>query len=221
MPTATLEEYLETIYKLGQAGEVRPSALAEALEVSPPTVTATLKRLARRGLVDRPAGAVTLTESGRLEALSILRRHRLAERLLVDVLGLRWEEAHEEACRLEHALSPRVQEALEAFLDNPEVCPHGHPIPAADLTVEPSRGVPLTDAESGSHVTVIRVGEDSDEMLIHLSDVGLVPGTSVEVVGFEAFDGPVKLVVAGRELSLSRQVAAHVIVSAGESPASQ
>ncbi|MDP2299157.1 MAG: metal-dependent transcriptional regulator, partial [Actinomycetota bacterium] len=101
MPSATLEEYLEAIYKAAERGEVRPGHLAEALGVSAPTVTATLGRLKTAGLIERPDGGVTLTPDGRQAALDIVRRHRLAERFLVDALGLPWDEVHDEACQLE------------------------------------------------------------------------------------------------------------------------
>ena len=121
MPTAALEEYLESIYKLAQAGPVRPTQIAEAVGVSGPTVTATLRRLAMHGLVSREGTKVVLTEEGLQRSLDIVRRHRVAETFLVDTLGLDWDAAHEEACTLEHALSPRVLAALEEFLDNPAV----------------------------------------------------------------------------------------------------
>ncbi len=181
MPSETLEEYLETIYKLSERGSVRPTPIAEALGVSGPTVTATLKRLESRGLVTRSDGDVVLTAEGRTLAIDIIRRHRVAERFLVDILGLSWEDAHEDACRLEHALSPRVMERLEEFLDNPEVCPHGHPIPSAAGDIVPVEGVPLCDLESGGSSRIVQVAEDDDAMLTYLGSLGMYPGTEVRV----------------------------------------
>ncbi len=140
MPTATLEEYLETIYKLSERGPAKPTQIAEEIGVSGPTVTNTLKRLEAAGLVRRDGTDVVLTDEGRAHSIDIIRRHRIAERFLVDVLGIDWHDVHEDACLLEHALSPRVLAALETYLDNPEVCPHGHPIPAADGTVRTVSG---------------------------------------------------------------------------------
>lgn len=213
MPTPTLEEYLETIYKLSANGVVRPTQIAEAIGVSGPTVTATLGRLEAHGLVSREGREVVLTAAGTAQSLEIVRKHRIAERFLVDILGLDWDEAHEDACLLEHAMSPRVVAALEAFLENPTECPHGHPIPSADGTVALSAaGTPLSEVEPGHTVSVLRVAED-DETLGYLGDQGLVPGARVVVVAVEPFGGPLSVSVDGTARTLAREVAARVIVS--------
>lgn len=214
MPSATVEEYLEAIYKLSERGEVRPTQLADALGVSGPTVTATLRRLEAAELVERPGGGVELTESGRTQALSILRRHRLAERFLADVLGLPWDVVHDEACSLEHALSPRVQEALERYMDNPEVCPHGHPIPNSELHIAELAGTPLADHDAGERVEVIRVAEDDERLLAYLASHGLFPGATVDIVDAAPFDGPFLLEVKGETFALGRNIAGKVIVKA-------
>lgn len=211
MPTATLEEYLESIYKLSELGPVRPTQLAESIGVSGPTVTATLHRLESHGLVSREGRSVTLTEEGRTRALDIVRRHRLAERFLVDALGLKWDEAHEDACLLEHALSPRVLSALETFLDNPAFCPHGHPIPAADGSVHTVTGVLLSDTDAGCTVRVLRVNED-DELLGYIGDLGLKPGAVVEVIEAAPFDGPLTVTISGATTAISREVGSRVTV---------
>lgn len=210
MPSATLEEYLETIYKISLNGEVRPTQIADALAVSGPTVTATLRRLETAGLVTRPAGGVALTDLGRRDAIEVVRRHRLAERFLVDALGLPWDSVHEEACLLEHAMSPRVQAALGVFLDNPSVCPHGHPIPAVDGTLPEPTGVLLSTFEAGSEGLVLRVGEESDAMLSYLGSIGLVPGARVRVIEVAPFSGPLLVSVSGSEHAVSPQVAGVV-----------
>jgi DtxR family Mn-dependent transcriptional regulator len=212
MPSATLEEYLEAIYKLAERGEVRPTQLADTLGVSGPTVTATLRRLEAAGLVERPSGGVSLTPSGRTQALSILRRHRLAERFLADVLDLPWDVVHEEACRLEHALSPRVQEALERYMDNPEVCPHGHPIPTADLEIAEVPGTQLADHSAGERVVVVRVAEDEEQLLTYLASHGLFPGAVVDIVDVSPFAGPFLLKVKDDVFALGRDIAGKVIV---------
>jgi DtxR family transcriptional regulator, Mn-dependent transcriptional regulator len=212
MPSATLEEYLETIYKLSEKGEVRPTQIADSLGVSGPTVTATLRRLEAADLVARPSGGVALTASGRTQALSILRRHRLSERFLADILGLPWDVVHDEACRLEHALSPRVQEALERYMDNPEVCPHGHPIPSADLSIAELAGTPLAEQTKGDRVIVLRVAEDDEKLLGYLASLGMFPGAEVEIVDVSPFDGPFLLTVHGETFALGRDIAGKVIV---------
>jgi len=207
MPSATLEEYLETIYKISLNGEVRPTQIADALSVSGPTVTATLRRLETAGLVTRPAGGVALTEQGRRDAIEVVRRHRLAERFLVDALQLPWDSVHEEACLLEHAMSPRVQAALEKFLDNPSVCPHGHPIPSSDGVLPEPTGVPLSTLEVGAEGLIVRVGEENEAVLTYLGSIGLVPGARVRVLEIAPFDGPLLLSVSGYEHAVALAVA--------------
>jgi len=213
MPSATIEEYLEAIYKLAEKGPVRPGQVAEAMGVSAPTVTATLGRLQVAGLVDRPDGGVELTLSGRRGALDIIRRHRLSERFLVDVLRLPWAEVHEEACQLEHALSPRVQEALERFMDNPEVCPHGHPIPSADGAIAEQAGAPLCESGSGDEVKIVRIEDEDGELLSYLSSLGMFPGTAVRVCDIAPFKGPLMVEVGDARYALGRDVAEKIVVA--------
>jgi DtxR family Mn-dependent transcriptional regulator len=212
MPSATLEEYLEVIYKMSLNGDVRPTQIAEALSVSGATVTASLGRLEKAGLVTRPEGGVALTESGRAEAIAVVRRHRIAERFLVDALGLPWDAAHEEACRLEHAMSPRVLEALETFLSNPAVCPHGHPIPSVNGEMAELAGRPLAQLAAGATGVVVRVAEDDEDVLTYVASLGLFPGVQVQVVESAPFEGPLLVSVAGRKHALARAVANIVSV---------
>lgn len=211
MPTPTLEEYLETIYKLAQEGPVRPTQIAESIGVAGPTVTATLKRLEGHGLVTRKGTEVLLTDAGRIRSLDIVRKHRIAETFLVDVLGLDWEAAHEDACLLEHAMSQRVLAALEAYLDNPEVCPHGHPIPNAQGLVAPELGRSLADTAAGEKVVVLRVAEDED-VLGYLGAHGLRPSASLEVLERDEIGGLITVSIAGERVVLSLGVARHVTV---------
>jgi DtxR family Mn-dependent transcriptional regulator len=215
MPSATIQEYLEAIYKLSLKGEVRPTQIADVLGVSGPTVTATLRRLESAELVTRPDGGVALTEQGSREAIDVVRRHRLAERFLVDALGLPWDTVHEEACLLEHAMSPRVLESLERFLDNPSVCPHGHPIPSVEGILPTLAGVPLSGLSAGTAALVVRVSEDDDKVVSYLGSIGLVPSAEVAVLEVAPFDGPMLLVVAGSERAVSLEVAKCVFVELG------
>lgn len=213
MPTATLEEYLETIYKLAQKGAVRPTQIADFVGVSGPTVTATLRRLEAQCLVERaPDGGVLLTDAGLRSALDIVRRHRIAERFLVDVLGLDMSEAHEDACLLEHALSPRVLLALEEYLDSPDVCPHGYPIPASDGSVATVHGRPLSDLVQGESAVVLQIAEDDGAVLSYLEGLGLVPGKQVTVVEVAPFNGPLVVEVENSRPALAREIAARVLV---------
>jgi len=216
MPTPTLEEYLETIYKLSQKGSVRPTQIADAIRVSGPTVTATLRRLEVQGLTSREGNEISLTSVGLAAALDIVRRHRISERFLVDVLGLDLDEAHEDACLLEHALSPRVLEALERYLENPEVCPHGHPIPTSDGSVATVVGIPLSECVPGERSVVIQLAEDDDAVLSYLANLGLLPGRSVTVVEVAPFDGPLLVDIGGVSSAIAREMAERVLVRCRE-----
>lgn len=213
MSSATLEEYLETIYKLSERGSVRPAQIADAMSVSGPTVTATLKRLQVRGLITRPDNGVALTDTGTHEAIDIVRRHRLAERFLVDALGLPWDQVHEEACLLEHALSPRVQTALESFLENPAFCPHGHPIPRRDGTVAVVSGEPLSDVAKGLRVRIVLVEDEDGNLLSYLASLGMFPGTSLVVRDVAPFKGPLMIEVGDSRYALGRDIASKIIVT--------
>lgn len=211
MTTPTLEEYLETIYKLAHEGPVKPTRIAESIGVSGPTVTATLKRLASRGLITRSGTDVVLTAEGVARSVDIVRKHRIAERFLVDVLELDWEAAHEDACLLEHALTDRVLLALERYLDNPEVCPHGHPIPSAEGVIRQSAGIPLAELGPGTRATVLRVAED-ENLLGYLGELGLQPGAAVAVIEAEPFEGPLTIETAAGKRPIALDVARHVTV---------
>lgn len=219
MASAILEEYIEAIYKLAEKGPVRPTLIAESVGVSGPTVTATLRRLESRGLITRERGEVVLSPEGHTLALDIIRRHRISERFLVDVLGLSWDEAHEDACMLEHALSPRVLGKLEAFLENPEVCPHGHPIPTAEGVVNHVKTAPLYEFEAGAEVRIVKVVEDDDEMLAYLGSMGMFPGRRLKILNIAPFGGPLTVEVAGQIHAIGKEVAGNIFVS--EEPGSQ
>ena len=214
MTTPTLEEYLETIYKLSEDGFVRPTQIADAIGVSGPTVTATLKRLQARGLITRTGTKVVLTEEGVERSLDIVRKHRVAERFLVDVLGMDWDTAHEDACQLEHAMSTRMLEALEKFLDNPSECPHGHPIPTAEGQVNRTPGRPLSSAAEGEVTAVLRVTEE-EEVLRYLGEHGLRPGAAVTITKHDPVGGLLSLEVDGTPIVLSSDMAGHVTVTQG------
>jgi DtxR family Mn-dependent transcriptional regulator len=214
MPSATLEEYLEAIYKLGEKGDVRPMLIAEALGVSAPTVTATLGRLEKGGLIERPNNRILLTDEGRDQAISIVRRHRLAEVFLHDVLELPWDVVHAEACKLEHALSPEVAVALERFLRDPERCPHGHVIPRADGSMRFEESIALSETAPGITYVIAQVDEEEgEEFLAYLGELGLYPGTAVDVLEVAPFDGPITVMVGSTRCAVGRQAASLVMVT--------
>jgi DtxR family Mn-dependent transcriptional regulator len=184
-----VEEYLETIYELEEAGIVPMRArIVERLGVSAPSVSETVKRLEREGYLtlEPSSRAMVLTESGRKYATDMVRRHRLAERLLVDVLHVPWHQVHEEACRLEHAISDNLERHLVALLGDPGTCPHGNPIPGSHNPVAHVATVALADAPAGAETEVRRIDEqletDSAGLLL-LEDNDLTPGSRLTVTG--------------------------------------
>lgn len=212
MSSQAIEEYLEAIYRLSCESPARPTDIAQVVGVSAPTVSVTLGRMAKQGLVSRVGRGVELTAAGRAAAIEVVRRHRIAERFLVDTLGLGWDAAHEEACLLEHALSARVLEALERFLGSPENCPHGHPIPGAAGEVPAIEGVSLVSLLSGSCASVLRV-EEGGERLGYVGELGLVPGAKVKVLSIEPFEGPLTVEIDGATRVIAADIARMVTVA--------
>ncbi len=183
----TTEEYLETIFEIEEEGIVPIRArLVERLRLSAPAVSETVNRLVEQGNVElHDDRSLSLTPKGRAIARSIVRRHRLAERLLVDVIGLEWEKAHREADRWEHAISAEVEEKLVALLGDPATCPHGNPIPGSARVVDHSRAIVLADAKPGSFV-ISRISERlelDDDALTLIAHAKLIPGATAQVLG--------------------------------------
>jgi DtxR family Mn-dependent transcriptional regulator len=197
--SATVEEYLETIYNMSMEGELVIGArLAERFQVAAPSVTEMLKRLVRDGYVAMDSKRhVTLTEAGNKAAEAVLRRHRLTERFLVDMLGMQWHEVHEEACRLEHFISGAVEARVIANLNHPLTCPHGNPIPGlvpnARDYLKDHHAVRLSTVAEGVQVTILCVSEvveDEEALIRYLHDKGLTPGTQLTVIPLSGRDEP-------------------------------
>lgn len=191
-PSRAVEDYLLNIYTLSSEGRsVIAARLAEALELAPPTVTATLHRMAKRGLISVNAQKeVTLTDAGHSMAETMVRRHRLAERLLIDILGLDWADVHEEAHRFEHAISARVEERILAVLGGPTTCPHGSPIPGTGAALS-SDTVRLENIGAGERVVIHRISEDAEnnrELLGFFERSGLLPGREFDVAEVEPYN---------------------------------
>jgi DtxR family Mn-dependent transcriptional regulator len=201
------EEYLETILEIEEEG-IPPirARLVERLGISAPAVSETVNRLVEQGYAQLlPDRSLRLTPKGRQLAVSIVRRHRLAERLLTDVIGLEWEKVHREADRWEHAISADVEEKLVALLGDPATCPHGNPIPGSAHKVDVKGSTPLSRVESGP-VTVSRISEKielDDDALVLLAGAQLIPGSEAVVVG-SAPDGVVVKTAAGERKIPSR-----------------
>jgi DtxR family Mn-dependent transcriptional regulator len=214
--TVAVQDYLKAIYALESAGErVTTSALAERMSVSAPSATAMTKRLADLGLVERaPYKGVALTDEGRRGALEVLRHHRLLERYLVDRLGLSLDEVHVEADRLEHALSEELEARIDAELGFPTHDPHGDPIPDRELRVEAGGHASLLDVPLGGHASVSRVPDGNPELLRYLAELGLLPGSNVEVVSQAPFGGPVTVRTESGEHAISRELADRISAAA-------
>lgn len=208
----SIEEYLEAVYRLEREGPgVTTSGLASSLGVAPASVSGMLKKLAKDGYVEQVArGEVSLTREGLAVAVRVLRRHRLAERLLTDVLGMPWDEVHAEACMLEHAISDRVEKQLLTLLKDPQTCPHGQPIPPRDLSAPPSIGEPLAQAPVGSRAKVQSVTEELPEILRYLAEIGLKPGVEITVAGKAPLGGPMTIKIKGKEHAISLELAGLV-----------
>src|SRR3954464_12928549 len=172
--TVAEEEYLQTLFWLHEAGlQMTGANVARAMQLSPPTVHEMIGRLERDGYITRADDkAITFTDSGREHAEGIVRRHRLIERFLTDVLGIPWDEVHEEAERLEHAMSPVLEARMLAAIGDAKTCPHGHPIEAGNRI----EGVPLADVEVGAKVRIMRFENEAEDLLHYLKDAGVEPG---------------------------------------------
>ena len=215
------EEYLEAVYRLEREGPgVTTSGLAADLGVAPASVSGMLKKLATDGYLTYEArGHASLTEKGLRVAVRVIRRNRLAEVFLQDVLGMPWDEIHEEACRLEHAISDRVEQRLIAILGDPKVCPHGFPIPPADLSAPPRAGTRLAEAPTGSTVRVVEVVEDVPETLRYLDRIGLRPGATVDIVERGPMGSPITIEGPAGRSAISIELARLIAVSTEASPA--
>lgn len=211
-----VEMYLKSIVRLYDGEEpVSTSAIAQELSISAASVSSMLKRLDADGFVVHEGrhGVIPTAKGARIGAV-ILRRQRLAERLLVDCLGISWEIAGNEACRLEHAISPEVEQRLAEFLKHPTTCPHGHPIPHADGTLwQHENAVELIDLALGADATVLEVKHDIPELLKFLAEVGLRPGVKVRVIRRERAAGLLTILLNAKEHTVSAQLAGDILVA--------
>ena len=212
-PTPTVEDYLGAIYTLARDQEsVIGRRLAEWLEVSAPTVTATIQRMIRDGWVTMAEDkTIHLTAAGNEAAISVLRRHMLTELLLAQVLGIPWSRVHEEADRLEHDLSPETAARVAELVRDAAVCPHGNPIPGHEDITEGS--IPLLDAIPGRTYLLARVHEEIErdqQLMAFLEEHALIPGVRVEVVEIMPYNETVTLNCAGRPVVLGLSVARRI-----------
>lgn len=207
MPTVAVQDYLKEIHRLGGADhQVSPAEIAVGLGVRAPSVTGMLKRLASDGWIDYESGrGAQLTEKGRTEARRVIRRHRLVELFLTRVLGLDWSEVDAEAEALEHAISPRLEQALAQYMGEPHEDPHGHPIPtpAGELTRRNLRE--LSDFTPGQAAVIREVQDDNPDRLRHWRNHGLTPGATVRIRSYQPLDDVFEIDVDGRVILLGSE----------------
>jgi DtxR family Mn-dependent transcriptional regulator len=210
------EEYIETIYRLQKRnGVAKTKELAQILQVVPGSITNTIEHLETHDLVSHePYRGVKLTKQGEKLALDILRRHRLAERLLTDVLKAKWSSVHEDACKLEHALTKNVATLLEKSLGYPKVCPHGNPIPTENGSVDEQPCIALTEAEYGENYGVERITEENQENLELLAEKKITPNATIQVIRQDLFN--VFLCAEGKDQNLTKSLASNVMVNKRE-----
>lgn len=210
----SVEMYLKSVAELG--GDEIPVSIgrvAERLGVSPVSASEMMKRLVIQGLIrHRPYKGVTLTDSGRILASSVIRRQRLWECFLIDYLHLDWARAHDLACDLEHATAAEVEDALAIFLGNPEQCPHGNPIPRTNGFLSPASTVPLSAVSVGQTGTISSLVPEGTDILSYLAERKLRPGQEVTVLAAAPLEGPLTLQVNTAELELGLNLAALVLI---------
>ena len=201
-PSSAREDYLKAIFHLeAEEGRASTSSLAVRLGVRDPSVSAMLKRLAADGLVSyAPRHGATLTDAGRAACLRVVRRHRLLEAFLVEILGLDWSEVHDEAEILEHHLSDRIVDAMDHVLGYPAEDPHGHPIPTSEGTIRDRVLVSLDGVAIGTTATVRELRSDEAERLVRWKELGFVPGARIEMLERRDMEDVMKLRVGGSEV---------------------
>ncbi|NTU86114.1 MAG: metal-dependent transcriptional regulator [Chloroflexales bacterium] len=211
--TPAIEDYLKAIYTLQQQGAVTTSLLGEQRGSKPGSVTGMVKKLAEMNLVQHtPYQGVQLTPAGERIALEVIRHHRLLELFLVEALGYSWDEVHEEAEKLEHHISEKLEARIAARLGHPTIDPHGDPIPTVEGRIPQSSGVRLSDLEPDERARVVRMRDQSAERLRYLADLGLVPGAVIEIMATAPFDGPLSIRVGSAVYALDRRMARTIEV---------
>jgi DtxR family Mn-dependent transcriptional regulator len=207
--TRSVEDYLKAIYRLSPQGRAAStSEIAQRLDLSPASVSGMVKRLSEQGLLEHvPYKGVQLTPEGRRAALRMLRRHRLIEAYLVAFLGYTWDTVHDEAERLEHAVSDTLVDRMAAVLGHPAVDPHGDPIPTSEGDILEPVSTPLSEVPAGCSAEVSQVDEDQSDRLRYIASVGLRPGVRLQVVDRQPFLGPITIAVDGTTHVIGHELA--------------
>lgn len=214
MPSISAENYLKNIFELGVSEEkVTTSLLAERLRISPASVTGMIKKLSKEGFLRHvPYKGVAVTEKGKRSALKIIRKHRLWEMFLLEVLHFPWDTIHEEAEEFEHIMSDRIEDRIDEVLGHPAVDPHGAPIPRKNGTMKQLRLKPLADADEHATVRVLTITDEDPELLKYATSIGIAINTRVVVKQKNAFDDSIVLRIGGKETVVSSKLAENIFV---------
>src|SRR6056297_2119909 len=215
----SIEDYLKAIYKLQtlKEGGVSTSELAKEMGVANASVTNTVKRLSKLGMVDYQSYyGTTLTKSGEKIALEMIRHHRLLELYLKEMLGYSWDEVHDEAEKLEHYISEQFEDKISELLNDPKFDPHGDPIPTKEGLMPELGREALSGLHENQPYKVRRVKNQTPELLRYLDDYGLIPGAEVIIKKKEPFDGPLELTVDGKSVTLGYKIAADILVTSAD-----
>ncbi|MEM3571296.1 MAG: metal-dependent transcriptional regulator [Candidatus Bathyarchaeia archaeon] len=212
--SAVIEEYLECIFKLQEkSGIARTSDIVKILGVVPGTVTNTLKWLKKKGLIiHEPYKGIKLTKKGRKIAIQVIRKHRLSERLLTDILHMEWNKVHEIACKLEHSITEEMIKPLEKALRHPKTCPHGNPIPTKCGGIIKEKLVPLINLTVGMQGIVAKIIEEQEELLQYLGKLGLFPGAPIEIMEKAPLNDSITMKIGSTQHVLGRHIASLVYI---------
>ncbi len=216
MPSASIEEYLEAVFRLLETNQekyAKTGELAELLKVAPASVTQMIQKLAaRKYLIYRKGQGVRLTQKGREVALDVLRRHRVAELLLVDLLGVSWEEAHEVACQWEHILTKEMCDRVLVRLGEPTTCPHGNPIPDGEGKISQVETQALAELEQGEEAIIDSISNENPNLLRIMASMGMLPGEHIRVVQIAPGGDTLLIEVGTAQFALSRTLAKQIQV---------
>jgi DtxR family Mn-dependent transcriptional regulator len=214
MNTESTDEYIEALYKLEHDGTpANLKRLAGDLRLTPAAVCEKVRKLIKQGLAKQDQKKeFTLTREGEKLAVDIIRKHRLAEKFLVDVLGLPWDEVHEDACKFEHIMSDKVADALENFMHFPANCPHGHPIPSRTGKIKEEKYLKLSELKNSDTAEVMKVAEKSPGLLKYLSTLGLIPSSKICVEQVAPFNGAFLVKIGETCYALGRDIADSIWV---------
>lgn len=214
MPSISVEDYIKNIYELeGSEKKVSTTLLAEKLNIAPASVTDMVKKLSEKGFLRHvPYKGVEVTEKGKRSALKIIRKHRLWEMFLVEVLHFSWDEIDEEAEKFEHIMSDKMEEKIDEVLGFPKVDPHGDPIPAKDGTMKHAQYHSLSDVREGAVVRVLRVNDSDPELLQYVSEIGLSLNKKFSVKHRIKFDNSLLIKIGAREVTISSKLSENIFV---------